>query len=207
MTKLHLITIHGVGGVACGTKHGTENFWLSNPRVSSGSDNNKEKRQTKRNRKQKTARFLAERQLFLIRPCSGSAALVLHTLCSQGFIAEALSVSSRSCTSTEVAAGVKAGEKVKPGRQRRRTKEEEKGSGEWAGETGKKQGATRKLKTQRTRKKKSCVLVDLTFMRIDLFCLPLLNKLPPYDVWQLLELLWSWLAGSAVRSCRCPQFK
>lgn len=35
-------------------------------------------------------------------------------------------MSSRSYTSTEVAAGVKAGEKVKPGRQRKRTKEGEK---------------------------------------------------------------------------------
>lgn len=100
----------------------------------------------------KTARFLAERQLFLIRPCSGSAsapALVLHPPCSQGFIAQALSVSSRSYTSTGVAAGVKAGEKVKPGRQRKRTKEEEKGSTEWAGEMGKKQDARKKLKAQR----------------------------------------------------------
>lgn len=39
-------------------------------------------------------------------------------------------------------------------------------------------------------------------MRIDLFCLPLLNKRPRYDVWQLLELLWSWLAGGAVRCGR-----
>lgn len=100
---------------------------------------------------------MAERQRFLIRACSGSAsaaALTLHTLCSRGFIAAALSVSSRSCTSTEVAAGVKAAEKVKPGRHRRRTKEEEKGSGGWAGEMGeRKQGGERKLKAQRMRKK------------------------------------------------------
>lgn len=83
-------------------------------------------------------------------------ALVLHTLCSQGFIAEALSVSSRSYTSTEVAAGVKAGEKVKPGRHRKRTKEEEKGSREWAGVTGKTR-RQEKIKSPEEEKEKKCL--------------------------------------------------
>lgn len=46
------------------------------------------------------------------------------------------------------------------------------------------------------------VLVALAFMRIDLLCQPL-----RYDVWQLLVLLWSWLAGIVVRSYRRPKFK
>lgn len=58
--------------------------------------------------------------------------LVAHSV-KPGFIGEALSVSSRSHTSTEVAASVKAGGKVKPGRcrrrrSRRRTKTERKGA-------------------------------------------------------------------------------
>lgn len=65
-------------------------------------------------------------------------------------------MSSRSYTSTEVAAGVKAGEKVKPGRQRKRTKEEEKGSGEWAGATGETR-RQEKIKSAVEEKGKKCL--------------------------------------------------
>lgn len=95
--------------------------------------------------------------------------LVAHSV-KPGFIGEALSVSSRSHTSTEVAAGVKAGGKVKPGRCRRRKKRRRRRE---------RQAPGRKLKTQKS------VEVDLTFMRIDLFCLFLSSKPLRYDVWQL----------------------
>lgn len=152
-----MIRIHG-GWVACRRLWIFDYQMLECHQVATTTPKKQKKKQRRKGNK-KQPRFLAERQLFLIRPCSCWApapALVLHTLCSQGFIAEALSVSSRSYTSTEVATGVKAGEKVKPGRQRKRTKEEEKGSREWAGVTGKTR-RQEKIKSPEEEKEKKCL--------------------------------------------------
>lgn len=144
------------GWASCGSRHDeTVNFWLSITGVQSGREKNKQTKQ------KKAARFLAEYQLSLIRPCRGSTsapALMLHTPCSQGFIAKVLSVSSRSYTSTEVAAGVKAAEKVKPGRHSKRTKEEETEAGSGPGTAARKQRRLKKIKSPEDQKrKKNCL--------------------------------------------------
>lgn len=66
-------------------------------------------------------------------------------------------MSSRSYTSTEVAAGVRAGEKVKPGRQGTRTKEEEKEAGSGLEKRGRKQRRQEKIKSPQDEKGKKCL--------------------------------------------------